>query len=66
MYCILNELYRMNTLPKCVVFAISGFLPRNRLAVRPEPPGGTSICALFFLYFDMNCLTGMNILQAAR
>jgi len=46
-------------------FEVSGFLPRNRLAARTEPPGGITNFASV-LEFGMNCLAAMNICQAAR
>jgi len=38
----------MNPVPNCVVFAFSGFLPRNRLAGMHVLPSGSSICAWFW------------------
>jgi len=45
-------------------YEVSGFLPRNRPATRPELPGGIADFASV-LDFYMNLLAAMKICQAA-
>jgi len=44
---------------------VSGFLPRNRLAARMDPPGDASVFACF-VGSTMNRLATMSFCQAAR
>jgi len=43
---------------------VSGFFPRNRLAVQALPPGGSSVMSDCF-YFGLNRLAAMSFCQAA-